>query len=59
MKASIPDTHEAKGEFAKKLMKYGVSLLEYAQTSQQEEIRWKKSLCIQTCVIFVHFFNVP
>ena len=29
---------EEKKDFAKKLMKYGVSLLEYSQALQQEEI---------------------
>ena len=39
MKANIPDSPEAKGGLAKRLMKYNVSLLEYAKALQQEEIR--------------------
>ena len=34
----MPVAPEEKIEFAKKLMKYGVSLLEYSQALQQEEI---------------------
>ena len=42
MKVSIPNSREEKGVLAKKLMKYNVSLLEYAQALQQEEIRYRK-----------------
>ena len=46
MKVSIPDEPEEKGVLAKKLMRYHVSLVEYAQSLQQEEIRYEISMYI-------------
>ena len=40
MKADIPDNPDEKKCFARKLMKYSVSLLEYSQALNQEEIRY-------------------
>ena len=40
MKAEIPDTLEEKAEFAKKLMKYSVSLLEYSNALKREETKY-------------------
>ena len=39
VKTDIPDEPEAKAELAKKLMRFNVSLLEYAQVLKQDEIR--------------------
>ena len=47
VKASIPDEPEAKGVLAKKLMRYHVSLVEYAQSLQQEEIRYGNPMYIK------------
>ena len=40
MKADIPDTLEEKAEFAKKLMKYSASLLEYSNALKHEETKY-------------------
>ena len=40
MKAEIPPSSEEKAEFAKKLLSYNVSILEYSKALQQDEIRY-------------------
>lgn len=39
VKADIPEAPEEKAEFAKKLMKYHVSVLEYSNAMKQAEIK--------------------
>ena len=46
MKAAIPEALEEKAVFARKLSKYSISLLEYSQAMQQEEIRYDFIHCL-------------
>ena len=55
MKTTIPYEPEAKGVLAKKLMRYHASLVEYAQSLQQEERRYGISMATET-VSTLHAF---